>query len=117
MINYTIKDNSILNIADNKYNFQFKIETVLEFDNCLVIMLDFQKVGNDIPPDDNVYGVDKNCKIVWQIKRPIKVDRPHNHITFMKKLDEQNVKCHDWDGAWWKVNVTTGAVSFIEWTK
>lgn len=83
---YTIKD-SELEINGNKkvVKFSHPIYKVIEFKDCLVVMLAF---GRNVHMNQNVFGVSFSGEVLWQIheSKKIRNDIPYTNISKREDL-------------------------------
>lgn len=70
-------------VGNNKVSFTNTIDRVVEFDKYYVVL-----VMDDEVPDNNIYAVDHNGTIVWNISEIIKFSYPEAYVSMGKRGDE-----------------------------
>ena len=84
MINYSISGKT-LTVNGNRVDFEHDIKNTVEVDGLVVVMLWNMSTGNiQKQPFNNVYAVDENGKIIWNLKDVIGNDGLYT----MLRLDE-----------------------------
>jgi uncharacterized secreted protein with C-terminal beta-propeller domain len=84
-VGYSIR--SSIEINGNVVNFQDSIKRVTFVDDLIVVLLDNPLSGKvSDQPMNNIYAMDQNGDIVWEIKEIIKEDRLYTII----RLNDQN---------------------------
>jgi len=68
---YSISENKKIFILDdgNQISFKDKIETVLVFPNVWVVHLGYSDAHMGKQPNNNIFGIDSECNILWNIKQ------------------------------------------------
>lgn len=68
MMNYNVSRNS-LTVNGYRVDFNYEIKSFLDVDNLIIIMIWDVSIGDiQKQPLNNVYAVDKNGNIVWNLK-------------------------------------------------
>lgn len=106
--NFTIQDNHIKFIKDNKevtISFKFPIDKVIPFEECLVVSIE---PSVDQIFNENVFGISNKGEIIWQIE-----EIPHIYdkspYTGMGRVGD-TVKLCNWDGTDLIVEPYTGKI-------
>jgi len=87
MINYSFSGN-VLTINGKQINFQEGIKNVVEVDSLVIVRIWNSSTGDiQKQPFNNVYAVDDNGNIVWNLKDIIGKDGLYTMI----RLDETNM--------------------------
>jgi len=103
--------NKELKIGENSLEFDNEIKEVIEFDGFLVVRTDYYESTTN----ENVYGINANGKIEWQIEKLTKLT--HNGIeyngisepyTSIIKLNDKTLKLMNWDSTSFEVYARTG---------
>ncbi|MCL2386524.1 MAG: hypothetical protein FWC89_03135 [Defluviitaleaceae bacterium] len=106
-------------IADNKISFNDEIHKVFVFPNVWVVELsnyiykDGQVWGINMPdqPSDNIYGINSECEIVWNIKEVVASYELGNaqdrHWGLLIKLSDSVFRAVDFWGWGIEVDVNT----------
>src|SRR6478736_2991684 len=104
---------NILTVNNIALEFNDRINEVIEFADCYIVLTDyFQSTTNQ-----NVYGVDKKGKKIWQIdnlesltykdKEYIGITHPYSEL---EKIDTNIVKLINWDGTSFNIEPNTGKI-------
>lgn len=104
-------ENKELKFSEKSLEFDDEIKEVIEFDGFLVVRTDYYKSTTN----ENVYGVNLEGKITWQIKKMSKltykgkefigITDPYSGLT---KIDNDRIKLHNWDSTTFEVNPRSG---------
>ncbi|NEV95072.1 hypothetical protein G3567_13085 [Psychroflexus sp. YR1-1] len=103
--------NKELKIGEKSFEFDNEIKEVIEFDGLLVVRTDYY----ESTANENVYGINANGKIEWQIEKLTKLT--HNGIeyngisepyTSIIKLSDKTLKLMNWDSTSFEVYARTG---------
>tara|TARA_R110002020_G_scaffold17804_10_gene63149 strand:+ start:26001 stop:26378 length:378 start_codon:yes stop_codon:yes gene_type:complete len=104
-------ENKELKINGKSIEFDDQIKEVVEFDEFLVVRTDYYESTTN----ENVYGVNADGKIEWQIERLPKLT--HNGIeydgikdpyTTIKKLTNKTLKLVNWDSTNFEIYAHSG---------
>jgi hypothetical protein len=73
MIEYNIKDSTILEVGGRELDFIFNIDKVIEINNTLIVLLggsfkNKQIVKMSEQPNNGIYAVSSNGEILWNIE-------------------------------------------------
>ena len=105
--------NGNIQISGKTLSFKFDIAEYIELNNIIVVRL---KVPTDIIFNENIFGVNTDGKIVWQI-----VSREFMHknspYTNMKKVNNSRVNLSNWDGTQVLINPNNGNILDEKWVK
>lgn len=102
---YAIKGNRLL-LSGGKYvEFDFPVSQVIEFDEVLVVLLE---LPTQVLFNENVFGVSKGGKILWQIS-PEKLVYDNSPYVELSRLGEV-ARLQNWDGLVLHVAPSTGNV-------
>ena len=103
--------NKILTIGDKSVDFENQIMEVVDFGSYLVVRTDYYKSTTN----ENVYGVNEQGQIIWQIKKMSKLThngKEYNGITdpysCLTKIDNNRIKLHNWDNTSFDVDSKSG---------
>lgn len=110
MVKYQVRDNNVLCVGGKEIDFKHNILTVLNFGEIIVVHIynDFDKQGHinvAEEPINNVYAVNSEGKIIWNIKDLLVADTryPNSYkdalYTQIKKLDDNTVIATDFSGS------------------
>jgi hypothetical protein len=103
--------NKELKIGKKLLEFDNEIKEVIDFDGFLVVRTDYYESTTN----ENVYGINTNGKIEWQIEKLTKLT--HNGIeyngisepyTSIIKLTNKTLKLMNWDSTSFEVYANTG---------
>lgn len=103
--------NKELKIGEKSLEFDNEIKEVIEFDGFLVVRTDYYESTTN----ENVYGINADGKIEWQIEKLTKLT--HNGIeyngisepyTSIIKLCDKTLKLMNWDSTNFEVYARTG---------
>ena len=103
---------NVLNINGETITFQHDIETILQIQNNILVLLDVDGSASEADTANNVFGV-KNGKIVWQ------VEDARNYIkncpfsfsyTLMRQIDDEKVMLTDFNGFRILIDSNTGKI-------
>ena len=103
--------NKELKIGKKLLEFDNEIKEVIDFDGFLVVRTDYYESTTN----ENVYGINTNGKIEWQIEKLTKLT--HNGIeyngisepyTSIIKLTNKTLKLMNWDSTSFEVYAHTG---------
>ena len=102
---------NILTIGDKSIEFDNLIKEVIDFGDCFVVRTD----NNKFITNENVYGVNINGQLNWQIKKMEKLTfngKEYNGITDpysgLTKVDNNRVILYNWDSTNFEVNPKSG---------
>ena len=103
--------------------FQDEIANVLTLSNVWVVHLENIEYKNGQPswnmtkqPSNNIYGVDKYCKIIWNIGQII-VNPSDDHYSIPKKLSDNTFTTTGFWGFTYAIDIPTLSVVDTKWTK
>ncbi len=101
-------------VCDNRQ----RIEIPLENGNK-IILVDMRRYYEGIPEDDylrNIYLVDKNNAVVWQISGEVVIPCDDIFLT-RASLAESAFHAMDRDGRIFKIDLASGYADYITWRK
>ena len=103
--------NRILTIGKGKIEFENSIKEVVECDNILVVIIDYQSSKIN----ENVFGINSNCKIEWQIpkmekiiyqdKEYIGITKPYSNLI---KINQDKIRLINRDSTYFDVDPKNG---------
>lgn len=103
--------NNVLKINNRELEFENEIKEVLEFDGFLVVRTDYYNSNTN----ENVYGVNADGKIKWQIEKLTKLthkgieyDGISDPYTAIKKLTNEKAQLVNWDSTHFEIDVYSG---------
>tara|TARA_R110002096_G_scaffold63760_2_gene156129 strand:- start:558 stop:935 length:378 start_codon:yes stop_codon:yes gene_type:complete len=104
-------ENKELKINGKSIEFDDQIKEVIEFDRFLVVRTDyFESTTNE-----NVYGINADGKIEWQIEKLTKLthngkefDGITDPYTGIKKLTDKTLRLFNWDSTHFEIYAHTG---------
>ncbi len=106
-------ENNVLNINNTRVEFIYEIRNVVEFNEKIFALI-------DSPPKSkfyrNIYCIDYNGKIIWQIDEPDYLqdhDRPFTGLW----IDENELIAYNWTGVRHKINIESGKLDNGEFVK
>lgn len=118
-MSYTIHDSTLVLDNGKKVSFKYPISDVVLANEVLVVMLNVPstKIFNE-----NVYGVSRQGKILWQVEKTASVSNNNPyvgiHITpSMQKHGEKFIKLNKWDGVTNEIRPETGKILSSRFTK
>ena len=91
-------------VGTKKVSFSNEINNVVEFNNYYVILL----MDNEVP-DNNVYAIDRNGDIVWDISQIIKLSYPEAYVS-MGKINDNVLKVISYNGVEFLVDTALNVV-------
>jgi len=106
-------ENNILKIEGKTLEFDNEIKEVIEFNELLVVRTDYYKS----PSNENIYGVNLDGKIAWQIEKLTKLY--HNGIEYdgikepygaIIKLTDRTLKLINFDSTSFEIYAHSGAL-------
>ena len=85
--------------------FDFPISSIVEFENCVVVLLnrDFYKKDNE-----NVFCLSKNGKLIWQVPRYDYSCKRSPFVDICKESD--NIKLWNWDSSFIIIEPESGKI-------
>ena len=104
-------ENKELKIGEKSLEFDDEIKEVIDFNGFLVVRTDYYESTTN----ENVYGINTDGKIEWQIEKLTKLT--HNGIEFngisepytsIIKLTDKTLKLMNWDSTYFEVYAHTG---------
>jgi hypothetical protein len=101
---FTIDGKRLLTAEGATVDFAFAISAIAVINDVLVVLL-------DVPPGEsmteNVFGVSKEGKLIWQIERSpeLSVDPTDQYISFFGRLQMWRWSCHGVE-----IDVNTGKI-------
>lgn len=108
----SITDGQLI-IGDKQIEFPYPIAEMLEFSEIIVVRF-------EVPPksglNENVFGVNYDGEVVWQIPQQIHV-REDSPYTSINRENYNEVGCYNWDATLYIVNSMTGKVVGKEFLK
>lgn len=111
---------SKLTVGNFSIEIKDVVKDVVDFGEILIIRTD----GFHSKTNENVYGVNENCQIVWQIKAMLNINykgkeyiginKPYSGLT---KFDNNTLRLHNFDSTNvdidpWTGNLTTNLVKY-----
>ena len=103
--------NRTLIIGTNKIEFENSIKEVIEFANILVVRTDY--LNSNI--NENVYGINFDCKIEWQVPKMEKItfeNKEYIGITEpyanLKKINDDKIRLVNCDSTYFDINPRNG---------
>jgi len=64
---YRVKSERVIEVNSIKITFDFPIKTILDFDNCIVILLTLQKKNELKKQVSNLLAISNKGELLWQI--------------------------------------------------
>jgi hypothetical protein len=103
----------ILNINNKIVTFKFEVAQFIQLDKLIIVRL---KVPVDIIFNENVFGLNEEAKIIWQIEHKdfIHKNSPYTNI---RLLDNGQIRLSNWDGTQLIVEPLTGDIIKEDWVK
>ena len=105
--------NNTLKINNRELELIDEIKDVIEFDDFLVIRTDTDKSSTN----ENVYGINKNGEIKWQIEKISHLsynDAEFKGIidpyTTINKISENKVQLINWDNTHFQIDANSGKI-------
>lgn len=94
-------------------SFKFDIAEYIELKGVVVVRL---KIPTDVVFNENIFGVDTDGKIIWQIARK---EFMHNNspYTNIKRINDHKVNLSNWDGTQVLIDSSTGKILDEKWVK
>ena len=122
------QDKRTLTINDMQMFFKDEIEVVLKFPSMWVVLLcnicydknGHRSVDMAKQPLNNIYAVDKECNILWNIKQIATShlgSQPNEHYTGAKKLSENSLRVMTFRGLTFDIDINACKIINTIFTK
>ena len=85
--------------------FESPISSIVEFENCVVVLLDSDFYKKD---NENVFCINKNGKLIWQVPKYEYIDKESPFISISK--DFENIKLWNWDSSFVLIEPESGKI-------
>lgn|SRR5690554_5752998 len=102
-----------IEVNGKKISFNFDVVEYIELESVIVIRL---KIPTNVIFNENVFGLNKDGKIIWQIEQK-KFMYENSPYTNMKKINNYKVNLSNWDGTQILINPINGNILDEKWVK
>ena len=120
---YKILGNKLI-INNNTVKFDFEINSVISKEDIYIVLLD---IPIDVNETDNIYGVNVEGEIIWQVENPtisfsISPDTQgykyySNSIYVQLSMNDEKIYANTFSGLQYNINYKTGKLHEINITK
>ena len=94
-------------------SFDYEIKEFIDFKNVIVVCLNYF----DVPFNENVFAIDYNGKILWQIPKYISVEDRKSSFVGLNKENENSCWAVNWDGTSLLLDITSGQILKDKWVR
>lgn len=101
-----------IKINGHEVKFKYEIDKIVEVKNICIVMLE---VPSNKIYNENIFGVDKTGKIIWQIEKVKHIYKSSPYMDLFEK-DEQ-IWAGNWDGDLYRLDIQTGIILEKKYTK
>lgn len=106
-----VKEASLF-LGDREVKFDFPVGEYAEYQKTVVVVLD---VSGKLKADRNVYGINLEGEIVWQLDEGTSIDG-HSYVGLFKD-NEGTIRLVNFDGTQLVVNPNSGEIIDQKWYK